>query len=194
MKHERKYAFRICDEAIFSQIVGMTKTQMTYWNIMQKLFETQSQLSIKDVQMKIKRARQTIGKLFDFFEESGLITIKSEGREKIAELIQQIGEATLTKNVALSLADLRTEYQKWLRKDPTIRHLLKLIDPFTGEDVSKEMADGRFKFVVDLQPVRIKEIAKATPQQNEQSTQKLEEFERVAEIIKPSGFISVKIS
>lgn len=66
----------------------------------------------------------------------------------------------------MTLADLRKEYEKWFRRKATTRHLLKLVGPFTREDVSREMSDGRFKFVVDLQPVRIREPAKATPQQN----------------------------
>jgi hypothetical protein len=69
----------------------------------------------------------------------------------------------------LTLADLRIEYQKWLGKHASSRRLLKLVDPFIGEDLTSKMTDGRFKFVVDLQPVRIKEIAKASPQQNDAS-------------------------
>ena len=105
----------------------------------------------------------------------GLYQVGGSPREKIAELIQDVPNASLTQTDALSLADLRTEYQKWLRKDASTPHPLKLIDPFTGKDVTSEMTDGHFKFVVNLQPVRIKEVAKASLQQNDASQERLED-------------------
>jgi DNA-binding MarR family transcriptional regulator len=166
------YVFKIGDEAIFMQVVGMNKTQMRYWNIMLGLFAKRHGLgvSIKDVAEKTKRARGTISKLFDFFEENGLIATRVENREKWADLITGGSERWEDQNQQLTLADLREEYEKWLKSHACLlahNHKLRLLDPFTEEEISGN--DANIKFGLNFNTVKMKEPEERCVQKSQQS-------------------------
>ena len=84
--------------------------------------------------------------------------IFDENREKWAELIAGGGERWENQNQQLTLADLREEYEKWLRNHPcpvAQDQKLRLINPFTGEEVQDNEAS--IKFGLNFNPVKIKE-------------------------------------
>jgi pyruvate formate-lyase activating enzyme-like uncharacterized protein len=146
----QSYTRKTCgSEKPLKKTLEVTKTQMTYWNIMQKLFESQPQLSIKDVQNKIKRARTTVLNLFDFFEEGGLITTKIEGRERIAEQTGNPIELKLMKHDYVRI-EIPEELYAWLKeniKGKTITEFIinlieeyrrkQTVHPLAGEQTCK---------------------------------------------------------
>lgn len=168
------YVFKIGDEAIFMQIVGMNKTQMRYWYIMLGLFSKHQHslgISIKDVAEKTHRARGTISKLFDFFEENGLITTRTENREKYADLLTASSDRWENQNQQLTLADLRSEFDEWVKRHSCAlpqNLTLRLLDPFSGEEVSVNDAD--IKFGLNFNTVKIKESDEGCFPKSQQSS------------------------
>lgn len=105
----------VADEAIFTQILGMTRSQTYFWNMFLELFKAQEYISIKDVAGKTHRASGYIRKVFDFFEEQGLIITKTEGREKVAELTPGVGDSRIINTLGLKYSEVEKQHAQWCR-------------------------------------------------------------------------------
>lgn len=176
------YTFKIGDEAIFMQIVGMNRTQMHYWSLVVGLFRKQEKVSIKDVASKTKRSGKTVARLFDFFEENGLIVTHMEGRERFAELLTVTQDNLSGTERTLSLADLDSAHEKWLGSHgltvtPAIR--LEMLDPFTGTLFQGNREN--VQFAIGFDPVKITEPRDNLPASKRLSEPTLEEFKSVAQ-------------
>ena len=59
-----------------------------------------------------------ISKMFNFFEENGLIITYKDGRERFAELVPGVGDSSVSKTLALPYAKVENEYTSWLEHQP----------------------------------------------------------------------------
>jgi regulator of extracellular matrix RemA (YlzA/DUF370 family) len=126
----------------------------------------------------VKRAKSTISKLLDFFEENGLIITRMDGRERVAELLTSSEDSSLSSTEPLTLADSDSVYKKWLRSHSCSvaqEETLRLLDPFTGEEVKSNHATLEFK--IDFQTVKVTEPKDSCVKKSEPSPKQLEEFE-----------------
>lgn len=130
---------------------------------------------------KTKRAGNTIVRLFSFFEENGLIATRMEGRERIAELLTDTQDTRLSVERTLTLADLDSAYESYLRSHNLTfsqDKSLKLLDPFTGQVFLGEREKVQFK--IDFNPVKITEPRDIRVKEKRKSSKPLEEFEDAA--------------
>jgi len=127
----------VADEAIFTQILGMTRSQMYFWNMLLDLFKAQEYISIKDVASKTHRASGYIRKVFDFFEEQGLIITRQEGRERVAEVTPGVGDSRINKLLGLKYSELEKQYALWCRT-----HFPELLKKNTGRVTVSDFKTG----------------------------------------------------
>jgi hypothetical protein len=144
------------------------------------MFRTQEVVSTQDFIKKTRRAHQTVSKVFDFFEGNGLIATRTEGRERVAELLTVRQDALQTAHGILAQSDLDSAYRKWLENHPLreSEDRVTLIDPFTGS-VSGELR-GDSKFTINFNPVKQKQIGEAPSADKSASPKSLGDFKDLA--------------
>jgi len=151
------YVLQIADEGLFTQILGMTKTQLWYWSKLLESFDENEKVSVKDLAQKTHRSSRTINRyVFNFFEEKGLIITTREGRERFAELVPGVGDSSFSKTLVLPYAKVENEYTSWLEHQsqknlPTKTKEIKLIDFQKGLVYEKSvLQDYQFQSKINL--------------------------------------------
>jgi len=131
------YVWQIGNEAIFTQIIRMTKREIEIWRIMEKMFTIQEIVTTKDLANAAKISTRMAMNYFDSFDTKGFITTTREHGIKVAELRKK-NDSEKEKFTNLTMKELVNEYEnaiKNLRAEALEvgGYALILVDPFSGE-------------------------------------------------------------
>lgn len=134
------YVWQIGDEAIFTQIIGLTERQLFVWDVLKNLFISKPEVSTKELAEAARFATGTAEGYFKEFEIKGLIFLRKEGRENLASPGLDIRETVDFANVELSFSELKTQFENNLRKIGVqkVERDIPLMSPFTGEKVLED--------------------------------------------------------
>jgi hypothetical protein len=132
------YVWQVGAEVIFSDLIEMNPRQLKVWSIVDALLKEESFVSVSKISEKCGYGPMQVRRFLQFFESKSLIEIeKTANRWDVRRLGKtQLELANRTTKLAVSLAELKKEYENWLKKvgneATSGGEEIKLIDPVTS--------------------------------------------------------------